>query len=141
MKATNAKTRSLKRAMLPDELRGHITDVLALRLSNSQTAQTLLSRVNGAAVNDVLSAALVVAREQVGQRVAELERGETTSMTTFTSSKKLDVERGVRLAKHAYRSRKKGQEPPAIVKAYFEGNGQILETYSGIDLEEEEAPL
>jgi len=74
MKATNAKTRSLKRAMLPDELRGHITDVLALRLSNSQTAQTLLSRVNGAAVNDVLSAALAVAREQVGQRVAELER-------------------------------------------------------------------
>jgi len=50
------------------------------------------------------------------------------------------VERSVRLAKHAYRSRK-GQEPPAIVKAYFEGNGQILETYSGIDLEEEEAPL
>jgi hypothetical protein len=73
--------------------------------------------------------------------VCEFADGETTRMATFTSLKKLDVERGVRLAKHAYRSRKKGQEPPAIVKAYFEGNGQILETYSGIDLEEEEAPL
>jgi septal ring factor EnvC (AmiA/AmiB activator) len=70
---TNTKTRSPRRPVLPDELRGHITDVLALRLSNSQTTAAVLSRVNGTALNDVLAAALAVAREQVGQRIAELE--------------------------------------------------------------------
>jgi len=54
-------------------------------------------------------------------------------MTTFTSLNKLAVSRGVRLARHAYRSRK-GQEPPAIVKARFEKDGALLACYSGCRL-------
>ena len=62
--------------------------------------------------------------------VAEFTGGEETRMTVFS------FVRGVRLARHAFRSRKKGAEPPAIVKAHFESNGRILETYSAVDLED-----
>jgi hypothetical protein len=46
------------------------------------------------------------------------------------------VARGVRLARHAYRQRKR-QEPPAIVKARFEQNGQMLQCFSAVDLEDD----
>ncbi len=49
--------------------------------------------------------------------VCEFSDGETTRMTTWCASlKNLDVARGVRLARHAYRQRKRA-EPPAIVTA------------------------
>lgn len=67
--------------------------------------------------------------------VAQFADGEETRMTVFTTLKNLDVVRGVRLAKYAYYSRK-GKRPPPIVKARFESNGQILETYSAVDLED-----
>jgi len=68
--------------------------------------------------------------------VAEFADGEVTRLTTFSSLKKLDVERGVKLARHAYRSRTK-QEPREIVKAHFEtGNGEMLAAYSAVDLED-----
>ena len=60
--------------MTRDELCGHVADVLTLPLSDSDTVQTLLSRVNGADPKQLLSAALAVAREQVSQKIAELER-------------------------------------------------------------------
>ena len=59
--------------MTRDELRGSVEDVLAVAsLSDGQTIQMLLSRVNGAGLKDVLIAALSVAREQTRQ-IAELE--------------------------------------------------------------------
>lgn len=67
--------------------------------------------------------------------VAEFTGGEETRMTVFTSLKKLDVERAVRLARHAFRSRMK-QEPPPILKAHFASGGRILQTYSAVDLED-----
>jgi hypothetical protein len=59
--------------MTRDELRGHVADVLAAPLSDSQTLRELKSRVNGADLNQLLVAALSVAREQVSQKIAELE--------------------------------------------------------------------
>ena len=69
--------------------------------------------------------------------IAEFADGEVTRMTVFTPLYKLDVGRGVRLAKHAYRSRK-GREPPAIVRARFEQDGQLLAAYSAVELEEDD---
>jgi hypothetical protein len=62
--------------------------------------------------------------------VARFADGEATRLTTHTSFAKLDVVRGVRLARHAYRSRT-GHEPPAIVEARFEraDTGECLATY------------
>src|SRR5262245_32380050 len=62
--------------MTRDEMRGHVADVLAGPLSDGQTIQTLLSRANanGADLKQLLAAALSVAREQVNQKIAELER-------------------------------------------------------------------
>jgi hypothetical protein len=61
--------------------------------------------------------------------------GQVTVMTVFSSLKKLDVMRGVRLAQHAYRSRTKC-EPPAIVEAHFENDGAQLASYDAETLEE-----
>jgi hypothetical protein len=60
--------------------------------------------------------------------IAKFADGEITRMSVFTSTAKLDVNRGVHLSRHAYRSRKK-KEPPAIVDARFEQEGQTLKTY------------
>lgn len=73
MKMTSTKTKSPKRCMIPDELQGHISDVLSLGLSAAQTTATVLSRVNGAPLNDVLASALAVARDQYTRRIRELE--------------------------------------------------------------------
>jgi hypothetical protein len=59
--------------MTCDELRGHVADVLALPLSDSQTIRALLSRVNGADPEQLLAAALAVARQQVSQKIVDLE--------------------------------------------------------------------
>jgi hypothetical protein len=57
-----------------------------------------------------------------------------TRMTTFCESdKKLDMERGVRLAQHAYHQRT-GQRAPALVTAHFERDGQVLAAYNAIEL-------
>ena len=55
--------------MTLDELRGHVADVLATPLSDDRTLQELRSRVNGADPNQLLVAALSVAREQTHQIV------------------------------------------------------------------------
>ena len=64
--------------------------------------------------------------------VAHFADGEVTRMTTVTPPIQFDVGRGVRLARAAYRSRKK-LEPlaptPVIVDAWFERRGEILKTY------------
>lgn len=55
------------------ELEGHVTDVLKVApLSTGQTVAQVLSRVNGANLQDLLAATLSVAREQTCQ-IAELE--------------------------------------------------------------------
>jgi hypothetical protein len=59
--------------MTRDELRGHVTDVLALPLSDDQTIEFLLSRVNGADPKRLLVAALAVARELLHEERTELE--------------------------------------------------------------------
>jgi hypothetical protein len=55
--------------------------------------------------------------------VARFADGEVTRMTTYTSPTALDVGRGVRLAQHAYQSRKKHDPTaptPPIIEARFE---------------------
>ena len=54
--------------------------------------------------------------------------GETTRMTVFQSREKLDLGRGVRLARAAYESRMRKDAPP-IVAAHYERDGEILEHY------------
>lgn len=73
--------------------------------------------------------------------VCEFGDGQTTRMTVSTPLGRLDVERGVRLARCAYYGRWHKQ-PPAIVKARFEKDGVMLESYSAVDLEDiEERPI
>jgi len=53
--------------MTSDELGGHIRDVLDITsLSNEQTVQRLLGRANGAGLEQLLTAALAVARDSTG---------------------------------------------------------------------------
>ena len=73
--------------------------------------------------------------------VCEFGDGQTTRMTVSTPLGRLDVERGVRLARCAYYSRWH-KAPPAIVAARFEKDGALLEAYSAVDLEDiEERPI
>jgi hypothetical protein len=66
--------------------------------------------------------------------IGTFEDGVTVRMTTFCESdKKLDVARGVILARHAYTQRT-GQRAPTLVKAHFEREGQVLATYNAIEL-------
>jgi hypothetical protein len=53
--------------------------------------------------------------------------------------KSLNLDRGIRLAQHAYRSRR-GQEPPLIVAARFERDGEILASYTASELADDTAP-
>jgi hypothetical protein len=67
--------------------------------------------------------------------VARFADGEVTRMTTHTPLDPLDVGRGVKLARHAYRSRKKLTAPtPAIVEAHFEQDGSTIATYDAVTL-------
>ena len=70
--------------------------------------------------------------------VAEFSDGTVTRMTTHCAEGRLDLGRGIRLAQAAYESRKK-QQPPALVKGYFEAPpngsaGKILKTYTAKEL-------
>jgi hypothetical protein len=68
--------------------------------------------------------------------VATFADGVVTRMTTFCDNdKKLDMTRGVLLARHAYRQRT-GREPVALIKAHFERNGTTLQAYSAIELDD-----
>jgi len=60
--------------------------------------------------------------------VAIFADGEITRMTVFTHQK-LDMARGVRLARAAYESRMKQAAPP-IVEAHYERNDEVVEHYT-----------
>ena len=62
--------------------------------------------------------------------VATFLDGEVTRMSVSSSlKKKLDMARGVRLARAAYESRKR-QAPPPIVEAHYERDDEVLEHYT-----------
>ena len=77
--------------------------------------------------------------------VAKFADGTTTRMSVFTSLKKLDWDRGVRLSQAAYQSRWRAQYrkrygeaypvdppiPPAIVATHFEQDGVVLAQRNG----------
>jgi len=67
--------------------------------------------------------------------VARFVDGEMMRMTTHTQLNKLDIACGVRLARHAYRSRTK-REPPTIECARFEHNGTTLAEYTAEQIAE-----
>ena len=58
--------------------------------------------------------------------VVEFDDGEITRMTTWSATGKPDVDRGIKLAHHAYRSRTE-REPVAIKSMHFERGGVVLE--------------
>jgi hypothetical protein len=60
--------------------------------------------------------------------VATFADDEVTRMSVFTSREKLDMARGVRLARAAYESRMKQAVPP-IIEAHYERDGEVLESY------------
>jgi hypothetical protein len=60
--------------------------------------------------------------------VARFADGEITRLSTFHSGDKLNLSRGVRLARAAYESRTR-KAPPAIIEAYYERDGEVLERY------------
>jgi hypothetical protein len=60
--------------------------------------------------------------------VAIFADGEVTRMTTFQPDKDLNLARGARLACAAYESRKK-KTPPPLVRAHYERDGEVLESY------------
>jgi hypothetical protein len=74
--------------------------------------------------------------------VATFNDGEVTRMTVYQGRDdgRLDVGRGVRLARHAYCSRKHTETPPPIKAAHYEDGetGAVLKCYSTEDLKSEE---
>ena len=66
--------------------------------------------------------------------------GTVTRMTVYQSSAKLDFGRGVRLARWAYRSRKRTDHVPSIKAAHYEDGetGAVLVTLTGKDIAAEE---
>jgi hypothetical protein len=54
--------------------------------------------------------------------VVEFVDGEITRMTTWGANGMPDARRGIKLARHAYRSRT-GREPPAIRSVHFLSDG------------------
>jgi hypothetical protein len=72
--------------------------------------------------------------------VATFSDGAVTRMSIFiTDPNKLDLARGIKLARYACQSRT-GKEPPAFTKAHFEqpDTGEILATYSAIELNDDD---
>lgn len=72
--------------------------------------------------------------------VATFSDGVVTRMTTHCQDGRLDLGRGIRLSRAAYKSRKK-QSPPALIAGHFEtppdGDGSaaaILRSYTPDDL-------
>jgi hypothetical protein len=66
--------------------------------------------------------------------VATFADDEVTRMTVFQPGKTLDLGRGTRLARAAYESRT-GKKPLPIVKAHYERDGEVLESYGREQLE------
>jgi hypothetical protein len=72
--------------------------------------------------------------------VATFDDGEVTRMTVYQGEDgRLDVGRGVRLARHAYCSRKHAETPPPIKVGRYEARDQngeylVLETYTAEEL-------
>ena len=60
--------------------------------------------------------------------VATFSDGESTRMTVFQPGRTLNLARAVRLARTAYESRMT-KEPPPIVRAHYERDGEILESF------------
>jgi hypothetical protein len=61
-----------------------------------------------------------------------------TRMSIYCTSDDLDLERGKTLARYAYESRA-GKPAPLFTKAHFEDtNGQVLMSYSAIELNDDE---
>jgi hypothetical protein len=65
--------------------------------------------------------------------VATFTDGTKTRMSTHTSLARLDLKRGIALARAAYESRKK-QTPPALDAAHFELEGMVLCEYTAKEL-------
>jgi hypothetical protein len=72
--------------------------------------------------------------------VATFNDGTQTRMTVWHDPGRatLNLDRGIRLAQHAYRSRK-GQEPPLIVAARFEHDGETLADYTASEFADDTA--
>jgi hypothetical protein len=72
--------------------------------------------------------------------VATFNDGTQTRMTVWhdPECKALNLDRGIRLAQCAYRSRKQ-QEPPLIVAAQFECDGEILASYTASEFADDAA--
>src|SRR5262245_8404647 len=72
--------------------------------------------------------------------VATFNDGTQTRMTVWHDPGRatLNLDRGIRLAQHAYRSRK-GQEPPLIVAARFERDGETLADYAASEFADDTA--
>jgi hypothetical protein len=68
--------------------------------------------------------------------VATFADDEVTRMSVFTLREKLDMARGVRLARAAYESRMKQAAPP-IIEAHYERNGEVLKSYERKQLDGE----
>jgi hypothetical protein len=68
--------------------------------------------------------------------VATFNDDETVRMTVFQGHAGLDLARGIRLAHHAYRSRKQTDKAPPIVEAHYEDSetGATLKRYSAKEL-------
>jgi hypothetical protein len=66
--------------------------------------------------------------------ICNFSDGEQTRMTVHCGRKGLDVARGVKLARHAYESRK-GKAPPAMLGGYFMSiEGTTVMVYSADEL-------
>jgi hypothetical protein len=68
--------------------------------------------------------------------VAKFENGDSVGVTRMTVHRpggKLSMDRGVRLARHTYRSRMK-QDPPPLVEASFKQIGAVLAEYTAEQL-------
>ena len=76
--------------------------------------------------------------------VAEFADGQTTRMSTFMPRGKLDLGRGIRVARHAHNQRT-GKSAGRIVAAHYEDNSQdgqpgaVLRTYSAAELDAAQA--
>jgi hypothetical protein len=67
--------------------------------------------------------------------VATFNDGEVTRMTVYQGEEgRLDVGPGVRLARHAYCSRKHTETPPLVKVAHYENGEVVLETYNAEEL-------
>jgi prophage regulatory protein len=69
------------REAILDKIRGSMGDVLAIDLSDSQTTQALLKKVNDrATLKQLLTAALSVARQRQNERTADTKSGSDTAL-------------------------------------------------------------